>query len=372
MDAGRGRARFLPLVIVVVGALLFSATSLVAHVPRANALANCTADSSLDAEEQAFLGLINAYRAQNGLGALTASTNLNRAAAWLAVDLGAKNYFSHTDSLGRSPSQRVMDCGYPQGAGENIAAGTVASSAQQAFSMWKASSGHNANMLNGSYRQIGIGRAYTGGSTYGWYWVTDFGSTDDGTGGGGPVPPANTPTPVPTTPPPTATPTRTATPTPTQPTVVPTGQPTVAPTDTPRPSVTIPPATSSPASTAPAATPSPVVTPTSTTAPKQSPAATPTLAATATPTATRPPAHTLPLSPGANLVSWPSGDVPPSEVLGTSANTISVIYAWDPANQAWRRYGPGLPAFLNNLTVLHQGQAYWVIAKGSGGFPIGR
>ncbi len=363
MDAGWGRGRLVPFVAAVVGALLFSVALVASQPPHASALANCTADSSLDSEEQAFLGLINGYRGQNGLPALTTSTNLNRAAAWLVVDLGTNNYFSHTDSLGRSPSQRVMDCGYPQGAGENIAVGTVASTAQQAFDMWKNSAGHNANMLNGTYKQIGIGRAYTGGSTYGWYWATDFGTTNDGTGGGGVNPPTNTPTPVPTTPPPTATPTKTPSQAPTQPTSAPTQQPTqqptATPTNTPRPTTAAPSATASPTNSATPAT-----------APTQSP----TSPATATPTATATPspAGTLPLSPGANLVSWPSGDVAPAQALGNTANTISVIYAWDPVNRTWQRYGPGLPSFLNNLPLLHQGQAYWVIAKGPGQLPMAR
>lgn len=177
---------------------------------RAAALANCTADTGQDAEEQAFLGLINQYRAQNGLSALSVSTNLSRMASWHGGDMGAKNYFSHTDSLGRSPSTRAIDCGYPAGAGENIAAGTVWSTASAAFNAWKGSAGHNANMLNGSYRQIGIARVYTAGSTYGWYWVTDFGTVNDGTSGGGAAATA-TATATRTTAAATATPTRTAT-----------------------------------------------------------------------------------------------------------------------------------------------------------------
>ena len=187
----------------------------------AQALTNCTvADNSVDSEEQAFLGLINAYRAQNGKGALTISTNLGRAATWHGGDMGTKNYFSHTDSLGRSPSTRAQNCDYPGGAGENIAAGTNWSSAQSVFNAWKASSGHNANMLNGGYTKIGIARVYTAGSQYSWYWVTDFGLVDDGTGSGGAA---------------TATPTRTPTRTPTQ-------AAQATPTSTP------PPASGSPAS----------------------------------------------------------------------------------------------------------------------------
>jgi uncharacterized protein YkwD len=165
----------------------------------AHALTNCTVSDSavaLDSQETAFLGLINSYRASNGLAALTLSTNLNRSSAWMANDLGANNYFAHTDSLGRDPSTRAENCGYPSGAGENIAAGTNWDTAQAVFNGWKASPGHNANMLNATYKQIGIARAYTANSTYGWYWVTDFGLVNDGTSGstGGtttPPPPAN-------------------------------------------------------------------------------------------------------------------------------------------------------------------------------------
>jgi hypothetical protein len=80
--------------------------------------------------------------------------------------------------------------------------------------MWRNSSGHNANMLNSSYRQIGIARKYVSTSTYKWYWVTDFSTTNDGTNAGGGYGGGGTqPTPTPQQASPTATP-RPATPTP--------------------------------------------------------------------------------------------------------------------------------------------------------------
>ncbi len=188
--------------------------------PAAEALTNCTvSDLSTDAEEAAFLTLINAYRAQNGRGALTISTNLSRAATWHGTDMGAKGYFSHTDSLGRSPSARARDCDYPGGAGENIAAGTIWDTAQEAFDAWRNSSGHNANMLNSSYTKIGIARVFVSGSRYGWYWVTNFGLIDDGTSGGGQATatPTRTPTQAAATATPTQTPTQPANPTATPP-----------------------------------------------------------------------------------------------------------------------------------------------------------
>ena len=128
---------------------------------------------ALDAEESAFLTLINDYRARNGLRPLTASPTLTDAAAWLSADMAAKNYFSHTDSLGRDPFVRMCAFGYCNGTrGENIAAGNA--TAQATFTQWVNSPPHNANMLNPDYTVIGVGRAP--GGTYGWYWTTDFGS----------------------------------------------------------------------------------------------------------------------------------------------------------------------------------------------------
>jgi len=369
----------LPLALALAGALLAAFAMMVVSDKGAAAITNCTVSHDAnDSEELAFLGLINNYRQQNGLGALTISTNLNRGAAWMAEDLATNNYFSHTDSLGRSPYSRAIDCGYPSGAGENLAAGGAWSTAQAAFTAWQNSPGHNANMLGQYYQQIGIARYYGAGSQYGWYWATTFGATNDGTGGGG-AGPTNTPTATPTrtnTPvPPTNTPqgqNPTATPTQALPTSTPTpnqggGQPpstpplpTSTPTRTPTPNQggggLTPPTPPLPTST-PTVKPN-TSTPTSTGTAAPSPTATP-AAPTNTPAG---PGSSLPLSPGANLVAWPGGNVAPSEAFKGN-NTISVVYEWDPVAKEWKRYFPGLPDYLNNLKTLKQGGAYWVIAK---------
>lgn len=153
---------------------------------------------TLDAEEQAFLTLINNYRQQNGLTPLQASVSLTTAAKWMSGDMAQKNYFSHTDSLGRDPFTRMRAYGYNYNTymGENIAAGY--SDAANTFNQWKNSSGHNANMLNPNYKVIGIGRVANASSTYRYYWTTDFGGYVDQviSTGGNP-----TPTPTPTPPP---------------------------------------------------------------------------------------------------------------------------------------------------------------------------
>ncbi len=148
--------------------------------------------AALDAEEQAFLELINEYRVASGLNPLSLNSNLNEAARWMSQDMATNDYISHTDSLGREPSQRMASFGYSYNTwrAENLAAGIDA--AHVAFELWKDSPGHNASMLNGNFKVIGIARSYGEGTVHGWYWATDFG------GQGDPVPPANVVTVEPT------------------------------------------------------------------------------------------------------------------------------------------------------------------------------
>ena len=90
------------------------------------------------------------------------------------------------------------------------------------------------------------------------------------------------------------------------------------------------------------------------------------------PTKTPSPAASLPLSAGANLVAWPESNVPPAQALGSAGSSVAMVYEWDEVTGTWKRYGPSLPGFLNNLLLLRKGGAYWVIAKTSGAVPVGR
>jgi len=218
------RKLFLTFILLALAALAATAVGM----PRA-------AEAAQDGEEQAFLTLINNYRTQNGLGTLSLNTQLTSASDWMSNDMGANNYFSHTDSLGRDPFQRMAAFGYDYNTwkGENLAAGV--DTAQSAFNMWKGSPGHNANMLNPNFKVIGIARVYTAGSTYGWYWTNDFGGQ-----GSAPPPPAPTTPPPPPPPAPTpkpAPPPPVETPPPPKPTPEPTPEPTPAPTPEPTPVV---------------------------------------------------------------------------------------------------------------------------------------
>jgi uncharacterized protein YkwD len=132
-----------------------------------------------ESEELAFLGLINDYRRANGLSTLKLSRTLGAAAEHHSQDMARNNYFSHTLANGQSWSSNITSHGYTVSStmGENIAAGNRTASGT--FTQWKNSAPHNANMLSAKFKAIGIGRASSSTSKYGYYWTTTFGGAFD-------------------------------------------------------------------------------------------------------------------------------------------------------------------------------------------------
>ena len=164
-------------------ALLLITASMPSSPRPVQAASNCdvaAADTTQDSEEQAFLVAINNYRGQNSLGALTLNPSLTRAATWMSGDMAAYNYFSHDDRFGRTFDVRLGQCDVARAIwGENLAAWY--DTGQSVFEGWRGSPGHNANMLNGAFKSIGISRVAStlptaGNTTPGWYWSTDFSS----------------------------------------------------------------------------------------------------------------------------------------------------------------------------------------------------
>ena len=101
-----------------------------------------------------MLAVVNNYRISQGRGPLVALNKCIRMARDHAVDMVERDFFSH-DSPTETFSQRVARYGIGYPAGENIAMGS--DDVQTIFNMWKNSPGHNSNMLNSSYRSLGVG-----------------------------------------------------------------------------------------------------------------------------------------------------------------------------------------------------------------------
>lgn len=180
--------------------------------------------AAMDGEEAQVVALINQYRAANGVGPLAINGTLTSVAQWKSQDMAANNYFSHTDSLGRDPFVMMSAFGYTYNTwkGENLAAGVPG--AQPAFDLWQGSPGHNANMLSANYTVIGVSRAFGEGSSFGWYWATEFGGQGDP-----PPPPEPAPAPQPVEPAPVPEPPAPEPPAPAAPVEVLDPAPTIAP-----------------------------------------------------------------------------------------------------------------------------------------------
>lgn len=119
------------------------------------------------ATEQYLLELINAERAKVGAQPLAFDGDLNEAAEGHSAWMIATDTFSHTGSGGSSTGQRMSAAGYEfTGSwawGENIAWAMTRAPAgyqdevQLLHTNLMNSSGHRANILNDTYREVGLG-----------------------------------------------------------------------------------------------------------------------------------------------------------------------------------------------------------------------
>ena len=166
------------LAMLVVGVMLALGSYAVAGVSPGAVVSAQQAGYSPDAEELAFVDLLNGYRGSLGLGPVTLNYELGAAADYHSVDMGTNNYFDHYLFDGTDPGTNIQNFGYfgyPWG--ENIAAGM--GTAQEVLIAWQNSPEHNATMTNPNFTEVGIGRHYVEGSYYGWYWTATYGGGED-------------------------------------------------------------------------------------------------------------------------------------------------------------------------------------------------
>ena len=120
--------------------------------------------------------MISGYRRNNGLGAVTVDPELMKAAETQAMAMASRNKLDHDvkGSLGK----RLNAAGYPATvAVENISAGdhTLA----EAFSGWRDSPPHRANMLHKGVNKLGIAATYAPNTKYKVFWTLILASTDE-------------------------------------------------------------------------------------------------------------------------------------------------------------------------------------------------
>jgi uncharacterized protein YkwD len=158
--------------------------------PAAKVVADCPdadlepAGSNLGRIRAAILCLHNQIRAEHHLPLLREHKRLRKAALGHSRDMVHAHYFEHTTPSGVTMVDRILNAHYvreDQGwaLGENLEWGTGSlSTPRGAMDAWMHSPGHRANILQRSFREMGVGVVAgvpvanaDGGATY----TVDFG-----------------------------------------------------------------------------------------------------------------------------------------------------------------------------------------------------
>ncbi|MFJ5063656.1 sigma-70 family RNA polymerase sigma factor [Streptomyces nigra] len=118
------------------------------------------------------VALVNKERAAAGCGPLAEDSLLDKSAQAHSADMAARDFFDHTNPDGADPGQRITAAGYRWSTyGENIAMGQQTPEA--VMESWMNSPGHRANILNCSFKDIGVGVHEGPG---GPWWTQNFGA----------------------------------------------------------------------------------------------------------------------------------------------------------------------------------------------------
>lgn len=132
-----------------------------------------SAGAKLDADVAA--SMISGYRKNNGLGAVEVDPQLMRMAEEHSNAMARRDKLDH--NVGKAFNDRLKASGFDASlAVENISAGyhTLA----EAFSGWRDSPPHRANMLKSGVTRIGIATTYAPGSKYKVFWTLVLAAPD--------------------------------------------------------------------------------------------------------------------------------------------------------------------------------------------------
>ena len=125
-------------------------------------------EGSVSEYEQKVVDMVNEIRVKNGLSALKLNVKLSEVARMKSQDMKDKGYFSHNSPTYGSPFDMMKQFGISyRTAGENIAMGQQ--TPEIVVNAWMNSEGHRANILNASFKEIGVGYVSDGN-----YWTQMF------------------------------------------------------------------------------------------------------------------------------------------------------------------------------------------------------
>lgn len=164
------------VVLAVFGLLLLGGCAAdVATVPDQPAMYLSMANGGAKLDPVAAASMISLYRQNNGLGPVVADPALMTLAENQSMAMAKKNKLDH--DVTAPLAKRLNASGYPATiAVENVSAGyhTLA----EAFSGWRDSPPHRANMLKAGVTKMGIAASYAPNTKYKVFWTMILATTE--------------------------------------------------------------------------------------------------------------------------------------------------------------------------------------------------
>jgi hypothetical protein len=170
-----GESQFMRMAFAILGLLVLGGCAAEAPLKEEPAFYLSMAHGGAKVDPAVAASMISGYRQNNGLGAVVVDPELVKLAEAQSMAMAARNKLDHdvTAPLAR----RLNASGYPATlAVENVSAGyhTLA----EAFSGWRDSPPHRANMLKNGVTKLGIAASYAPNTKYKVFWTLIMASTE--------------------------------------------------------------------------------------------------------------------------------------------------------------------------------------------------
>src|SRR5258707_2194018 len=172
--ASLGELRIMRAIIAMIGLLALGGCASEVPIEQPSMYVSM-ADPGAKLDAQAAASMISLYRQNNGVGGVVVDPDLMKLAEQQAQAMASQNKLDHDV---RAPlAKRLNSSGYPATlAVENVSAGyhTLA----EAFSGWRDSPPHRANMLKNGVTKLGIAASYAPNTKYKVFWTLILASSE--------------------------------------------------------------------------------------------------------------------------------------------------------------------------------------------------
>jgi uncharacterized protein YkwD len=169
-----GELRIMRAVVAIIGLLALCGCAGEAPIEEPTMYADM-ANAGARLDTQAAATMISQYRQNNGLGTVMVDPELLKLAEAQSQAMASRNKLDH--DVKAPLAQRLNASGYPATlAVENVSAGyhTLA----EAFSGWRDSPPHRANMLKNGVTKLGIAASYAPNTKYKVFWTLIMAASD--------------------------------------------------------------------------------------------------------------------------------------------------------------------------------------------------